>query len=40
MMTAIEQYKTSFSDVNLIYNMDEKNRRYENCEFLYNYAKD
>lgn len=38
MLTAIEQYKQSFSDVNLIYNMDEKNKRYDNCEQLYKQA--
>lgn len=35
MLTAIELYKDSFSDVNLIYNLDEKIRRYENCEATY-----
>lgn len=38
MLTAIDQYKQSFSDVNLIYNMDQKNKRYDNCEQLYKQA--
>lgn len=38
MLTAIEQYKQSFSDVNLIYNMDEKNKRYNDCEQIYKQA--
>jgi hypothetical protein len=35
MLAAIEAYKNSFSDVTLIYNMDEKVRRYQICENNY-----
>ena len=35
MLGAIELYKDSFSDVNLIYNLDEKVKRYENCQSTY-----
>lgn len=35
MMTNIDLYKSSFTDVKLIYNMDEKNRRYNNCEGVF-----
>jgi hypothetical protein len=35
MIANIEMYKNSFTDVKLIYNMDEKNRRYNNCEGSY-----
>ena len=32
MLASIEAYKSSFSDVNLIYNRDEKIKRYNLCE--------
>ena len=32
MLTNIESYKSSFTDVKLIYNMDEKNKRFNACE--------
>jgi hypothetical protein len=32
MMNAIEAYKSSLTNVNLIYNTDEKLRRYHTCE--------
>jgi hypothetical protein len=35
MIANIELYKSSFTDVKLIYNMDEKNRRYNNCEGIF-----
>ena len=35
MLGSIEAYKSSFSDVNLIYNMNEKLRRYAACEKNY-----
>lgn len=35
MLTAIEQYKQTFTDVKIIYNMDEKNKRYNLCESVY-----
>ena len=35
MLNAIEAYKSSFSDVALIYNNDEKVKRYNYCESLY-----
>lgn len=38
MISAIQQYKNSFTDVNLIYNMDEKIKRFTVCENLYNEA--
>jgi hypothetical protein len=28
----MESYKSSFTDVKLIYNMDEKNKRFNACE--------
>lgn len=31
-------YKLSLTDVNLIYNMDEKTKRFLACESLYNAA--
>ena len=35
MMVAVDLYKQSFSDVNLIYNEEEKIQRYESCETVY-----
>lgn len=35
MLASIDYYKTSFTDVKLIYNVEEKNKRYLNCETLY-----
>ena len=32
MLTSIDAYKSSFSDVNIIYNLDEKLKRYNVCE--------
>lgn len=31
----MEEYKNSFTDVKLIYNMQEKNKRYMACEVTY-----
>lgn len=31
MISNIESYKNSFTDVKLIYNMDEKNKRFNAC---------
>lgn len=36
MISSMESYKNSFTDVTLIYNMDEKNKRYQTCENNYN----
>jgi hypothetical protein len=35
MISLIESYKNSFTDVKLIYNMDEKNKRFNACEANY-----
>lgn len=35
MISNIESYKNSFTDVKLIYNMDEKNKRFNACEGTY-----
>lgn len=35
MLSSIEAYKNSLTDVTLIYNMDEKIKRYQNCETNY-----
>lgn len=35
MLVSIDAYKDSFTDVALIYNMDEKIRRYNTCESNY-----
>lgn len=35
MLESIEAYKMSFTDVKLIYNIDEKNKRYTFCEHNY-----
>ena len=35
MLSAIEAYKNSLTDVTLIYNMDEKVKRYQACEVNY-----
>lgn len=32
MISQMESYKSSFTDVKLIYNMDEKNKRFNACE--------
>lgn len=32
MISLMESYKSSFTDVKLIYNMDEKNKRFNACE--------
>jgi hypothetical protein len=31
MLVSIEAYKNSFTDVTLIYNMDEKVKRFQTC---------
>jgi hypothetical protein len=35
MIANIEAYKSSFTDVKLIYNMDEKIKRFNACEGTY-----
>jgi hypothetical protein len=35
MVQSLEIYKTSFTDVKLIYNNDEKIKRYIACETIY-----
>lgn len=35
MISNIEFYKESFTDVKLIYNMDEKNKRFTVCDSNY-----
>lgn len=32
MLTSVDLYKETFTDVKIIYNMDEKNKRYAICE--------
>ena len=34
-LSSVEGYKNSFSEVKLIYNMNEKNKRYAQCEGAY-----
>jgi len=35
MISSMDSYKNSFTDVTLIYNMDEKTKRYQTCENNY-----
>jgi hypothetical protein len=35
MLLAVDNYKNSFTDVKLIYNADEKIKRYQECLALY-----
>lgn len=35
MLTSIENYKKTFTDVKMIYNKEEKNKRYCLCEATY-----
>lgn len=35
MLSSIESYKNSFTDVTLIYNMEEKQKRFQTCEANY-----
>ena len=35
MGSKIDSYKETFTDVKIIYNMDEKNKRFNACEGVY-----